>query len=181
MIDPCLDIVGGRLPNHFIDREPDDSSTELEFLETLSEGMRSLDAAVIFPEGMVVSEARRQRAIARLEQRDPARAARVRALTCLGPARLGGTAALLRGAPDADLVFVTHTGFERLASLATAPAQIPLVDPVRVDIRRVPRSEVSEGDGFAAWFDEEWVRCDQRTVELAHDSQIARNAEIGSA
>jgi 1-acyl-sn-glycerol-3-phosphate acyltransferase len=181
LIDPCLDIVGGRLPNHFIDREPDDSGTELKFLETLADGMGSLDAAVVFPEGMVVSEARRQRAIARVEQRDPARTARVHALTCLAPVRPSGTAALLRGAPDADIVFVTHTGFERLASLATAPAQIPLADPVRVDIRRVPRSEVPDSDGFAAWFDEEWVRCDRRTAELAHDSEIARTAEVGSA
>ncbi|MEY4174587.1 MAG: hypothetical protein RI900_1752, partial [Actinomycetota bacterium] len=32
MLDPCLDIVGNRLPNHFLDREAADSSVELAAL-----------------------------------------------------------------------------------------------------------------------------------------------------
>ena len=114
LLDPCLDIVGNRLPNHFVDRRPDDSASELDHLEHLAQGMGHNDAAVIFPEGMVVTEARRTRAITRVAERDSARGARVRRLRTLAPVHAGGTRALLAGAPDADLVFVTHTGLEAL-------------------------------------------------------------------
>jgi hypothetical protein len=46
-------------------------------------------------------------------------AARVRDLRMLAPVRPGGTAALLRGAPDADVVLVTHLGLEPLQGAAT--------------------------------------------------------------
>ena len=51
LIDPCLDIVGNRLPNYFLDREAPDSQAELDALTQLSSGMGDRDIAVIFPEG----------------------------------------------------------------------------------------------------------------------------------
>lgn len=167
LIDPCLDIVGGRLPNHFVDRDPQDSPAQLKLLETLVCGMGPLDAAVIFPEGTIASDARRERAIASIAARDPRRAERVRGLKHLAPVRPGGTAALLQGSPDADLVFVTHTGFEPLNRLADAPAHIPFREPVRVEITRASRSDVPDGDGFIEWFDDQWARCDQRITAQA--------------
>lgn len=166
-LDPCLDIVGNRLPNHFVDRDPDDSATELAHLEDLARGMNAKDAAVIFPEGAVVTDARRRRAISAITERNPDRASRVRDLQALGPVRAGGTAALLRGAPDADLVFVTHTGFERLQRLADAPSFVPLDQPIRVQITRVARTEVPAGDAFGEWFDAEWSERDRHLTELA--------------
>jgi len=168
-LDPCLDIVGNRLPNHFVDRDPDDSAAELALLEALARGMGATDAAVIFPEGTVVTDARRRRAIETITQRDPERGTRVRDLQTLGPVRPGGTAALLRGAPDADLVFVTHTGFEQLQRLADAPASVPLEDPVRVEIARVSRNEIPSDDGFVEWLDLEWSERDRHLAEHAAD------------
>lgn len=37
-LDPCLDIVGHRLPNHFVDRGATDTTTEVAALEALAEG-----------------------------------------------------------------------------------------------------------------------------------------------
>lgn len=165
--DPCLDIVGNRLPNHFVDRDPDDSAAELAQLQDLADGMNAQDAGVIFPEGMVVTDARRQRAIDAITRRYPERASRVRDLQTLGPIRPGGTAALLRGSPDADLVFVTHTGFEQLQRLADAPACVPLDQPIRVEITRVTRTEVPSGDAFVQWFDRQWSERDRRLTKLA--------------
>jgi hypothetical protein len=163
-LDPCLDIVGNRLPNHFLDRNPDDHLEGLMQLEHLAQGMTDQDAAVIFPEGMVVTEARRRRALERLEQHDPERSARVGNLAVLAPARPRGTAALLRGSPEADLVFVNHTGLERLRRISDAPARLPLAEPVRVDITRVRRSEVPEGDAFAPWLDARWAELDEQAA-----------------
>jgi 1-acyl-sn-glycerol-3-phosphate acyltransferase len=164
-LDPCLDIVGNRLPNHFVDRDPDDSAGELALLEALACGMSAKDAAVIFPEGTVVTDTRRRRAIATITQRDPERGKRVRDLQTLGPIRPGGTAALLRGAPDADLVFVTHSGFEQLQRLADAPASVPLDRPIRVEITRVPRTDIPSGDGFVEWLDRQWSERDRQLTD----------------
>ena len=38
LFDPCLDIVGLRVPNHFLDREATDSSVELDALRELGPG-----------------------------------------------------------------------------------------------------------------------------------------------
>ncbi len=160
LLDPSLDIVGHRLPNHFVDRVPDDRGGELTAIEELGRGMGRADGAVIFPEGMVVTDARRARAIDQLRTRDPARAERLAGLRLLAPVRPAGTAALLRGAPAADIVFLTHVGLEGLRRVADAPAHVPLRDPVRVEIRRVARRDVPAGAEFARWLDDEWCRAD---------------------
>nr|ALS91023.1 acyltransferase [uncultured bacterium] len=50
LTDPCVDIVGNRLPNYFLDRDEPDSQVELDALTRLSTGMGDQDIAVIFPE-----------------------------------------------------------------------------------------------------------------------------------
>ena len=170
LLDPCLDIVGNRLPNHFVDRDPADSAAELAQLEALAAGADADTACIIFPEGGVVTDASRERAKARIEARDPERLARVGPLEMLGPVRPGGTQALLRGAPDADLVMVTHTGLEAVRQLANAPAQVPLVEPVRIELTRIARADIPDGDEFGPWLDERWAERDRRLVESSSSS-----------
>jgi 1-acyl-sn-glycerol-3-phosphate acyltransferase len=161
-LDPCLDIVGNRLPNHFVNRDPGDNASELAQLEDLAHDMSERDACVIYPEGMVVTDERRQRAMDAISRRDPERAGRVGKLRTLAPVRPGGTGALLRGAPGADMVFVMHSGLESLQRLADAPARIPLDQPVRIEITRAARNDVPLGDAFIPWFDDQWRQCDRR-------------------
>lgn len=160
LADPCLDIVGNRLPNHFVDRNADDTEPELAAIERLAYGMGRRDSAVIFPEGAVANAARRQRAMARLAERDPARRERIGALRHLLPPRPKGTAALLRGAPDAAVVLMAHVGLEGLDRLAHAPAHVPLAAPLRVRLRRFPRPEVPAGSEFPTWLDDRWLEMD---------------------
>jgi 1-acyl-sn-glycerol-3-phosphate acyltransferase len=167
LLDPSLDIVGRRLPNHFVDRISDDRGAELAALESLAQGMGSADAAVIFPEGMVVTEDRRARAVERLARRDPARAARLAGLRVLAPVRPAGTAALLRGSPTADLVILTHTGLEPWARVSDAPANTPLSAPVRVRIRRAARADVPDDARFSDWLDEQWMAADAAMTDDA--------------
>ena len=49
--DPCLDVVGLRVPNHFLDREAPDGSVELAALRALATGVGPGEVAVIFPRG----------------------------------------------------------------------------------------------------------------------------------
>jgi 1-acyl-sn-glycerol-3-phosphate acyltransferase len=166
LLDPCLDIVGNRLRNHFVDRDPDNSRAELAQLDALAHGMGPRDAAVIFPEGMVVTDELRERAIESVRSRDPARGARIADLRVLAPARPGGTAALLAGAPTADLVFVSHTGLEALQQFTKIPSTVPLERRVHVEITRIPRAHVPTGTGFVEWLDTQWSAVDRHLADV---------------
>jgi 1-acyl-sn-glycerol-3-phosphate acyltransferase len=162
LADPCLDIVGNRLPNHFLDREAADSQVELDALTRLSAGMGARDIAVIFPEGTRASPTKRERAMNRLRERDPARAERLSGLQHLLPPRPAGSAALIAGAPGADIVIGWHVGFDGLDTfggiirhLARKPAE------VQFKVRRISRDDVPEGAAFTEWIDALWLRTDQ--------------------
>jgi 1-acyl-sn-glycerol-3-phosphate acyltransferase len=165
LADPCLDIIGNRTPNHFVIRDSDDTARELAAITTMAHGMDRRDAAVIYPEGTVANDARRARALARIRERDAARADRLESLHVLMPTRTAGLWAALEGSPTADLVLLGHHGFEAVSEMAKVPTTIPLRRPVRVLVRRIPRSEVpTERSEFAAWFDERWISLDRELV-----------------
>lgn len=166
LFDPCLDIVGLRVPNHFLDRSSGDVA-ELDALRSLAVGVGPGIAAVIFAEGTRANDDKRERALARIGERDADRAARLGALRRLLPPRPAGSQALLEGAPDADVVLAWHTGFDGLDSFGGMLRRLarPL-PPVRFVMRRVPRSEIPDGDAFERWLDERWLEMD-RSVDGA--------------
>jgi 1-acyl-sn-glycerol-3-phosphate acyltransferase len=167
LVDPCLDIVGNRLPNYFLDREASDSQVELDAVSRLSAGMGADDVAVIFPEGTRASPAKRERAMKRLGERDPERAARFGSLQHLIPPRPAGTAALIAGAPDADIVIGWHVGFDGLdtfGGILRHLAHKPI--PVRFRARRIPRADVPTGTAFTSWLDDVWIQADHDVHEM---------------
>jgi 1-acyl-sn-glycerol-3-phosphate acyltransferase len=161
LFDPCLDIVGLRVPNHFLDRAAADGDAEVARLRALAATIGPGTAAVIFTEGTRANPDKRARALAKIAERDPARAARLSGLRRLLPPRPGGSRALVEGAPDADVVLAWHTGFDGLDSFGGMIAKLakPL-PPVRFVAVRVPRIEVPIGDGFDAWLDDRWLEMD---------------------
>ena len=167
LADPCLDIVGNRMPNHFLDREATDSDTELDAVRKLSAGMRANQLAVIFPEGTRASAKKRARALVKIGERDPARAKRLAGLQHLLPVRPAGSAALIEGCPEADVVIGWHVGFEGLDTfggilrhLARKPR------PIRFRARRIKRSDVPTGDAFTRWLDDQWLEADRAVDDL---------------
>lgn len=166
LFDPCLDIVGLRTPNHFIDRAAVDGNLELDALRELASGVGPGVISVIFAEGTRASDGKRARAIEKIAERDPQRAEKMSGLRRLLPPRPAGSTALLDGAPDADVVLAWHTGFDGLDTFGGMISKLskPL-PPVRFVMRRVPRSEVPDGDGFAAWLDDQWLGMDTEVDE----------------
>jgi hypothetical protein len=171
LVDPCLDVVGNRLPNHFLDRHASDSGPELIALQTLAAGATGPhDAVVIFPEGTRANPEKRARALARLAERAPARAEHLAALRHLTPPRPAGTLAVLDGASTADVVFVAHAGFEGLDSFRGILRTIPGTAPVVVECERVARGAVPvTDDARRAWLDDQWLRMDARVDELLRE------------
>ena len=161
LFDPCLDIVGSRMPNHFLDRTSPAGDVELDALVKLAGGVGPNVVAVIFAEGTRTNDRKRVHALEKIGESDPARAQRLASLQRLLPPRPAGSLALLEGAPDADVVLAWHTGFDGLDTFGGIIAKLsePL-PPARFATRRVDRSEVPSGDRFVEWLDREWLRMD---------------------
>lgn len=160
---PCLDVAGNRLPNAFVGRDGADSAREIAKVRALGEGLGARDGVVIYPEGTRATDAKRARALAKLELADPPRFERVRALRCLLPVRPGGPLALLEAAPEAEVVFVAHTGFEGFAELADIWRGGMVGRRVRIELSRHERAEIpTEAGARLAWLDARWSELDAR-------------------
>ena len=161
--DPCLDVVGNRLPNVFVDRGATDSAREIERVAGLAEGLGSRDGVLIYPEGTRFSAAKRQRVLDRFESDGPrALHAYASSLHWSLPPRLGGPLALLSAAPEADVVFCAHVGFEPVSTLGEVWRGGLFGATVRVRFRRVPREQIPSGRAAQeAWLQREWAEQDQ--------------------
>ena len=167
LLDPCLDIVGNRLPNHFLDREATDSTAELAAIAALGVGLATDDVAVIFPEGTRAAPAKRAKALARLAERDPARSQRLATLQHLLPPRPAGSQALVDGCPGADVVIGWHVGFDGLDTFGGILRHLSRTPPpVRFQSVRIPRVDVPTGDGFVEWLDQQWLAADRAVGDL---------------
>lgn len=168
LADPCLDVAGRRLPNYFV-RRGTGEAREVERVRELAAGLDPKDGVLIYPEGTRFTPARRARAIARIAERDPERAARAERLRHLLPPRLGGVAALLEGAPEADVLVVAHHGLEGLRSVGDIwrGGLVGLV--LRVRIARVARSRVPvDAATRPDWLYAAWEDVDGWLEELSH-------------
>lgn len=159
--DPCLDLVGQRLPNAFVARGAERTDDDVAAVAHLARGLGPGDAVLIYPEGTRFTPARRAAALERLAaSRRPHLVERARRLEHVLPPRLGGALALLE-ASDADVLFFAHTGLEGTARLADLLAGGLIGARVRVALWRVPRAEVPTcAERRAEWLHDQWDRLD---------------------
>jgi 1-acyl-sn-glycerol-3-phosphate acyltransferase len=159
--DPCLDVVGRRLPNAFVDRSGSNSTQEIEAVASLGRGLTEREGVLIYPEGTRFSAVKRARVITKLREggkEDAARAAED--LSHVLPPRPGGTLGLLDAAPGVDVVVLGHTGFE-VASSFTRFWKGELVDStIQARLWRIPAGEVPAADR-ATWLHERWAELDR--------------------
>lgn len=181
LLDPCLDVVGQRLPNHFLDREAADSAPELQALEDLVAPLDEHGVGVIFPEGTRANPTKRRRSLERIAVSFPDRAERLESLRHLLPPRTAGAAAMLRGNSTADVVMAWHVGFEGLDTFGgILRALARPMSPIRLSLRRVSRAEVptstpDDMEAFVRWIDEEWLRMDDE-VDRALSERTATSS-----
>lgn len=111
LVDPCLDIVGHRLPNYFVDRRGQDSDGARQGVASMMADLEPFEGALIYPEGTRYSAARHA-ALETRYQGSPDMLEQLDRWPHLLPPRLGGTLAMLKANPGRDLIFLAHTGFE---------------------------------------------------------------------
>ena len=106
----------------------------------------------------------------KLGERDPARAERLRPLQHLLPPRPAGSAAVIAGAPDADIVIGWHVGFDGLDTFGGILRHLShKPPPVRFRALRIARADVPSGAAFTEWLDTMWLRTDHDVHDMLED------------
>jgi 1-acyl-sn-glycerol-3-phosphate acyltransferase len=165
--DPCLDVVGRRLPNAFVNRGSGESAREIAAVERLLDDLRADEGVLIYPEGTRFTPAKRARALARIAERSPELLARAERLSRVLPPHLGGPLGLLRSNREADVVFCAHTGFEPAGSPREIVKGGLIGSTIRVRFWRVPLAEVPDAEPERiAWLYAQWQRVDDWIAEV---------------
>lgn len=173
LFDPCLDVVGQRIPNYFVDRGSAAVRQELTGIRAMASNMGERDVAVIFPEGTRTNDEKRIGLVARLERRAPERHAKLIGLKRLLPPRSAGASVLLEEIPDGDVVVMWHVGFDGLDTFAGVRRRIAHAEAsAKVVLELHQRNSVPGGDGFEAWLDDRWLEIDAKVV-AADDERLS--------
>ncbi len=159
--DPCLDIVGRRLPNAFVRRRGPGLDAEVAAVAGLARGLDARSAVLIYPEGKRFNEARRAAAVAMLDEKGPAELATIaRSFRNVLPPRLRGPLALLDAAKGVDVVFLEHTGFEGAATFPQFWHGALVGRTLHVRLRRFPAPAIL-AEGRDRWLFERWAEMDR--------------------
>ncbi|MEV6298383.1 1-acyl-sn-glycerol-3-phosphate acyltransferase [Actinoplanes sp. NPDC051861] len=160
--DPAVDVLLNRLPNRFISPGRTGTVTLEEQIGDLATGLDHNDAFVIFPEGGNFTPRRRVSAIARLRARGLGDlAVKAEGLRNLLPPKPGGLLAAIEAAPDAGVIFVAHTGLDRMLSVSDVWRELPMDKKLVMRFWSVPPEEVPAGEQERIdWLYDWWARID---------------------
>jgi 1-acyl-sn-glycerol-3-phosphate acyltransferase len=184
--DPAVDVMLNRLPNRFIAPRsegragagrggPHAGETVGEQIGHLVEGLDGNDAFVIFPEGGNFTPHRRLRAIERLRARGLEKmAVRAEAMRHVLAPRPGGLLAALDAAPDAGVIFVAHTGLDRMLTVTDVWRELPMDKRIVMRFWSVQPEEVPIGreeriDWLFDWWEriDKWIEANRTTAGKA--------------
>ncbi|MEV4624134.1 1-acyl-sn-glycerol-3-phosphate acyltransferase [Asanoa sp. NPDC049573] len=159
--DPAVDVMLNRLPNRFIAPQRDPEGLE-KLVGNLAIGLDENDAFVIFPEGGNFTPRRRLRAIELLRARGLHRmAAKAEKMRNVLAPRPGGLLAALDAAPDAGVIFVAHTGLDRMLTVGDVWRELPMDKRITMRFWSVPPEEVPLGrEQRIEWLYDWWARID---------------------
>lgn len=169
--DPCLDVAGHRLVNCFVRRGSGAPEREIEAVRSLGEDLGAHDGVLIYPEGTRFTPEKHARALERIRDTgNAARIARAERFTHVLPPRLGGPVALLEQCPDADVLFLAHTGFDGARSMNDFLNGALVGAHVRLRFWRVAAKDVpTEAAAREAWLFDHWERVNDWVASHAEE------------
>ena len=141
--DPCLEIVGNRLPNFFVNRSNQNTEEEVAKVANLLETCPADEGVLLYPEGTRFSKAKHKELQLKAEP-DSVLAQQLERWPELLPPRLGGCLGLLAANKHHDLLFFGHSGFEGSASFAELMNGSWCRSEVHIDFWRIPFAEIPE-------------------------------------
>lgn len=178
LLDPCLDIVGNRLANVFLNRTADDMSSELQAIRQLAADANDAESLVIYMEGTRFSQSKRDRIVEGLRQReDDSLLDYAEKWDNVLPPRMAGAMALMDGAPKKDLLFCAHAGFEGSASFAMLFNGGWMDTEVRIRFWRVSACDIPhDSEARKALLLSQWDRVHREVAALNRESQAPNSA-----
>ncbi len=164
--DPAIDVLLNRLPTQFITPRKarrHGSPGLASAVGQLAHGLDDESALLIFPEGGNVTPHRR---IARIEalraDGRPELAAQAEQMTNVMAPHAGGVLSALDEAPAAGVVFVAHTGLDRLVTVRDIWRELPMDKRIimkgwSVQPADIPRERAEQ----ESWLFDHWLRIDR--------------------
>ena len=174
---PTIDIGGRWVPTNFVQRGSVDSAGEVARLRALAFDLHGGEGILIYPEGTRFTPVKLKRAKEIVRERQPELAPRADRLQNLLPPRLGGPLALIDEAPDADVVFCGHVGFDGFQHISDIWAGQLVGSVIGVRFWRVPAAEIPAGEGARVeWLYHHWLAMDEWIGERRRDPAVAESA-----
>ena len=162
LFDPCLDIVGNRLKNYFVNRKSENTAEEVKKVGLLAKDLKNGEGVLIYPEGTRFSQSKYNKIIEKLKQNnDLEMLERALALKNVLPPRLGGTLELLNNNKNADIVFCSHTGLEGSASFSKFINGKLINQTLKIKFWKIPFENIpTEKEQQITWLYENWQKVD---------------------
>ena len=181
LYDPALDYCGQRLPNVFVRRGSQNRQREVQKVIALADDLGDDDAVVLFPEGTRFSDNKRARLLEKFDD-DPQMLPVVQSLSNTLPPLRQGAIELIKAAPDADLVLISHRGIEDAVSMADLLGGHLTGAHLQVRSWRIPASHIPRtDDAIRQFLVHQWQRVDAFATDqplgpLYPDSDHQRSA-----
>lgn len=173
--DPCLDIVGRRLPNAFVKRRGPGLEAEVAAVAGLARGLDARSAVLIYPEGKRFSDPRRAAAVDALREKGENELAEIASgFRNVLPPKLRGPLALLEEAKGLDVVLLEHTGFEGASTFPRFWHGALVGGTLRLRLRRFPASTIP-AEGRGRWLFERWAEMDRWISGVNDPGQVGRS------
>jgi 1-acyl-sn-glycerol-3-phosphate acyltransferase len=158
--DPCLDVAGNRLRNHFVERGSGASEKELAALGRLAADLGDDEGLLIYPEGTRSTPDRRASALARLRTSGGRLAEMAAHFRHVMPPKPSGLHAILESTA-AEVLVMAHRGLDGLAKLSDLWRGGLTGARVEVSFWRISRSQIPPGKTEQAeWLYGLWAQID---------------------
>ena len=143
-------------------------TADLDRVTALADDLQPDEGFLIYPEGTRFSVQRQQRVLTSLADRvTPTDLERMRGWTELLPPRPGGTLALIAAAPNLDLVFCAHTGFEGASHVRQLINGSWIAADIRIRFWRIQRHDMPLDEAaLRAFLIAQWDRMQDTVVAL---------------
>lgn len=168
-LDPCIDLLAGRLPQAAIDTT-DAERCQAQIREVTAR-LGGRGTLVLFPEGGNFSRTRRRRAISKLRRTDRGREAAAAAqMSHVLPPHPAGALAALGANPEADIIFSAHTGLGVAAFPSELWRETPIGETFKTSMWLARASErPGRPDEQVQWLYGWWKRIDEWVAEQGEE------------
>ena len=180
--DPFINHMMGRLPNHFLDPNPDHPEENVRAIAEMCASMDDDSVMIVFPEGGNWTPRRWESAIDSLHRAGRTEHAEAATqMTNVLPPRPSGAAAALHARDDLTVVFVVHVGLDDLHSLGQIWRSIPLRRRVQATYWSVPPDQLPrERADVEGWLLDHWATVDEWIADRRPEVYGSEDSDFGS-